>query len=105
MPKPPRRVEDFASTYPELWEAFSRLGDHCHEAGPLDERTRRLVKVALAVGAGLEGGTHSAVRHALESGFTQEEIEHVAILAITSLGWPASFRALTWIRDALPDDA
>lgn len=101
MPKPPQRVEDFASRHPDLWEAFTRLGERCHEAGPLDDRTRHLVKVALAVGAGLEGGTHSAVRHAVESGSTPDEIEHVAILGITSLGWPASFRALTWIRDGL----
>jgi alkylhydroperoxidase/carboxymuconolactone decarboxylase family protein YurZ len=99
MPKPPARVDAFGEKYATVRDAFARLAEQCHEAGPLDERTRRLVKLALAVGAGLEGGVHSAVRHAREGGVTAEELEHVAVLGITTLGWPASFRALTWIRD------
>ena len=52
----PAPVEEFKDTYPDAWKAFTQLGNHCHEAGPLDEKARRLVKVALAIGAGLEGG-------------------------------------------------
>ncbi|HQU82073.1 MAG TPA: hypothetical protein PKY59_03060 [Pyrinomonadaceae bacterium] len=62
LPKP---FESFKNEYPETWSAFERLGDACHEAAPFDEKTRRLVKIAIAVGAGLEGGTHSAFRQAL----------------------------------------
>ena len=29
----------------------------------------------------------------------REELEHVAFLAITTLGWPQAIRGLTWIRD------
>ena len=79
--------------------AFTALANACHEAGPLDERTRRLVKLALAIAAGTEGGTHSAVRHAKEAGISIEDMEHVVILGITTLGFPAAGRALAWIRD------
>jgi 4-carboxymuconolactone decarboxylase len=41
----------------------------------IDEKTQRLGKLAIAVGAGIEGGTHSAVRHASEAGITPDEIE------------------------------
>ena len=99
--KLPQPVEEFKRDYPEVWKAFTQLGDRCHRAGPLDEKTRRLVKLALAVGAGLEGGTHSAVRNALAAGITPEEIKHVALLGLTTLGLPASMRALTWIGDGL----
>lgn len=95
----PTPVEDFRTEYAAVWKAFTELGDHCHKAGPLDEKTRRLVKVALSIGAGLEGGTHSAVRNALASGITPEEIRHVAVLGITTLGLPTAVRALTWIND------
>ena len=54
--KLPQPVEDFRTDYADVWKAFTELGDHCHKAGPLDEKTRRLVKVALSIGAGLEGG-------------------------------------------------
>jgi alkylhydroperoxidase/carboxymuconolactone decarboxylase family protein YurZ len=104
--KLPRPVQSFKSDFPEIWQAFNELGNECHNAAdPLDEKTRRLVKLAIAVGAGLEGGTHSAVRNALAAGITPEEIKSVAILAITTIGFPASMRALTWIGDGLkPED-
>ena len=99
--KLPPSVEAFKADHKEVWNAFRELGARCHEAGPLDERTRRLIKVAIAIGAGLEGGTHSAVRNALASGVTPEEINHVAVLTITTLGFPTTMRALTWISDCL----
>ena len=103
MPKDlPPRVEDFRTQFASVWKAFTELGDQCHNAGPLDEKTRRLVKLALCVGAGLEGGTHSAVRNALASGCTDEELRHVAVLGTSTIGFPATVRALTWINDCLP---
>lgn len=99
--KLPRPVENFKEEYAEVWKSFTALGDECHRAGTLDEKTRRLVKVAMAIGAGLEGATHSAVRNALAAGVSPEEINHVAVLAITTLGFPEAMRALTWIGDCL----
>jgi 4-carboxymuconolactone decarboxylase len=95
----PKPIEDLWKRYPTVWRAFNELGSRCHEAGPLDEKSRRLVKLALSIGAGLEGATHSAVRNAHSVGITQEEIDHVALLAVSTLGMPAATRALTWIRD------
>jgi len=101
----PSPVKGFRDEYKEVWQAFTELGDNCHRAGPLDEKTRRLIKLALAIGAGLEGGTHSAVRNALVAGVTPEEMKHVAVLGITTLGLPSSMRAMTWIGDGLaPED-
>src|SRR5260370_39113076 len=94
-----KAVNQFRKRHPEVWKAFNDLGERCHEVGPLDERSRRLVKLALSIGAGLEGATHSAVRTARESGVTREEINHVAVLAISTLGLPAATRAMTWISD------
>lgn len=99
MPKPSTAAEQIRTGYPEIWQAFSNLAQACHDAGPLDEKTRRLVKLAVAVGAGTEGGTHSAVRHAVEAGVTAEEMEHVVLLSITTIGVPSAGRALTWIHD------
>ncbi len=99
--KLPPTPQKFREEFPEVWQAFARLGDECHKAGTLDERTRRLVKLALAIGAGTEGGTHSAVRNALADGITSDEIKHVVVLAITTLGFPEAMRAFTWIGDYL----
>lgn len=97
--KLPKAVNELQSRHPKVWKAFNELGEQCHEAGPLDEKSRRLVKLALSIGAGLEGGTHSAVRNAVKAGVTAEEIDHVAVLAISTLGLPAATRAMTWIAD------
>jgi alkylhydroperoxidase/carboxymuconolactone decarboxylase family protein YurZ len=88
-----------AHEHPELWEAFQKLGQATSAAGPLDERSKRLVNLALAIGADSEGATHSHARRALSEGITEQELEHVAFLGITTLGWPQAIRGLAWIRD------
>jgi alkylhydroperoxidase/carboxymuconolactone decarboxylase family protein YurZ len=100
MPKPARSAEQIRDGYPKVWKRFTELANACHDSGPLSEKTRRLVKIALAIGAGTEGGTHSAVRHAKEGGVTIKEMEHVVMLSITTIGFPAAGRALAWIHDA-----
>lgn len=95
----PGTAGQIARERPELWRAFQALGAASSEAGPLDDRSRRLVNLALAIGADSEGATHSHARRAVAEGLSAEELDHVAFLAITTLGWPRAVRALTWIRD------
>lgn len=95
----PRRAAQIAQEQPELWAAFQALGAVTGSAGPLDERTRRLVNLALAIGADSEGATHSHARRGLSEGISPEELDQVAYLAITTLGWPRAVRGLSWIRD------
>ena len=97
----PDSISGFENQHPAVWEAFAKLGQACHETGPLDEKTRRLVKLSMAVAFRHEGAVHSATRNALKSGVTREEIEHVAILAITTVGWPSAFAAMTWIGEEI----
>jgi alkylhydroperoxidase/carboxymuconolactone decarboxylase family protein YurZ len=102
MPKPPKRVIDFEGQHPDIWKAFTDLAQKCHESGgPLDDRSRRLVKLGIAIGMQHEGALHSATRHALEAGLSPEEIFHAGILGITTLGWPSAYAALTWINDTV----
>ncbi|MCH8154540.1 MAG: carboxymuconolactone decarboxylase family protein [Proteobacteria bacterium] len=64
-------------------------------------RTRRLIKLALSVGARSEGAVHSHARQAVNEGMTSEELRQVAALAITTLGFPAAMAGLSWINDML----
>ncbi|WP_404377595.1 carboxymuconolactone decarboxylase family protein [Vreelandella aquamarina] len=95
----PSGAGDVASQYPEIWDAYAALGKACAEAGPLDERSRRLIKLSLAIGARSEGAVHSHVRRALKEGVSAEELKQVAMLAIPTVGFPAAVAALTWIED------
>jgi alkylhydroperoxidase/carboxymuconolactone decarboxylase family protein YurZ len=85
--------------YPKVWEAFQQLGEEASRAGPLDARTRRLIHLALAIAASSEGATHSHARRAAAEGITPEELDHVAVLAITTVGWSQAIKGLTWVRD------
>jgi alkylhydroperoxidase/carboxymuconolactone decarboxylase family protein YurZ len=104
MAKLPRPYELFKRTYPEIWRAYDRLGALSHAAGPLNNKSRALVKLAMAIGAGLEGAVHSHARRALEDGATPLEIRHVGLLALTTLGFPSTMAALTWVEDVLRKD-
>jgi alkylhydroperoxidase/carboxymuconolactone decarboxylase family protein YurZ len=99
--KLPSRAGQLANEHPEIWKTYQELGNACGEAGPLDDRTRRLVKLALAAGAGSEGAVHSHVRRGIDEGLSSDELRHVAILAIPTLGFSAAIAALTWIEDLL----
>ena len=98
----PAQVEDIRKEFPEIWDAFTRLADACHDrGGPLEERSRKLAKLAIAIGNRHEGAVHSAARQAIAAGLTRDELNHVAILAITTIGWPAARAALAWIDDVV----
>jgi alkylhydroperoxidase/carboxymuconolactone decarboxylase family protein YurZ len=95
----PAGARKIGEGYPSVWTAYEALGTACAGAGPLDARTRRLIKLALAIGRGSEGAVHSHARRAVDDGVSNAEIEHVALLAIPTLGFPRAVAALTWIHD------
>jgi AhpD family alkylhydroperoxidase len=101
MPDLPAPYTRIRAEFPQVAEAYDALGHALHEAGPLDDKTRQLVKLALAVGARLEGATHAHTRRALEAGISPEELKHVVLLAMTTLGFPSTVSAYTWIMDEL----
>jgi alkylhydroperoxidase/carboxymuconolactone decarboxylase family protein YurZ len=99
----PQVVQELAETYPEVWEAYGRLGMAASAAGPLDAKAERLVKLALAIGAGREGAVHSHARRAARAGWSPEELKQVALLAITTIGWSGAVAAYCWIDDVIGD--
>src|SRR6266540_1706664 len=101
MKKLPRTFEKFRGQNPAVAVAYENLGRACADAGPLDARTRELVKLGMAIGGRLEGAVHSHVRRAIEAGATPEEIRHVVALVVPTLGFPTMAMAFTWVEDVL----
>ncbi len=99
----PAAYRTFMEDYRKIWEAYDQLGAAVHEHGPLDEPTRELVKLGMALGARQEGAVHSHTRKALEAGVSPEEIRHAVLLAIPTVGFPTMMAALTWVEDELKD--
>ena len=99
MAELPKRYQWFLDTYPDVAAAYEKMGSAVHTAGPLDAKTRALVKLSISVGARLEGGVHSHIRKALKEGVTVEEIRHAVLLALPTIGLPSTMAALSWIDD------
>ena len=101
----PSRYLQFQKDYPVVFRAYDRLGTATAGAGPLDPKTRALVKLGIAVGGQMEGAVHSHTRRALEAGCTAAEIRHAVVLATTTLGFPSMMKCLSWVDDVLKDAA
>jgi alkylhydroperoxidase/carboxymuconolactone decarboxylase family protein YurZ len=69
-----------ADRHPKVWAAYEHLGEAVAEGGPLDAKTRRLVKLALAIGCSSEGAVHSHARRAVSEGVKPDELRHVILL-------------------------
>ncbi|MFU8866394.1 carboxymuconolactone decarboxylase family protein [Natronococcus sp.] len=100
----PSTAGEFADDYPEVWEAYADLGEACSEAGPIDDETKRLVKLALSIGAQSEGAVHSHVRRGLDEDVDPEALKQVAALSIPTLGFPQAMAAISWIEDLTDED-
>ena len=92
---------DLRVAHPEVAEALDRLGELTSANGPLDDRTVRMVKLGIAAGAQAEGAVRSHARRALADGVSPDELRQVALLAITTRGFPAAVAVWGWIDEVL----
>jgi alkylhydroperoxidase/carboxymuconolactone decarboxylase family protein YurZ len=104
FPTPPDTFVEFCRKFPKLGEAWALAGEAGRD-GPLDDKSRSLVKLALSLGAMREGAVHSAVRKAVAIGATRAEIEQVVALAASTLGFPATVAVYSWVCDVLDGGA
>jgi 4-carboxymuconolactone decarboxylase len=80
----PEVYQNFERHFPVVKEAFDALGAAEHDAGPLSERERRLSKL-------------------LGIGVAEAEILHTIVLALTTIGFPATNAALSWAEEVLSE--
>ena len=100
LPKP---YVDFGERYPGILKQFEEIGRQCGEAGPLDGREKRLVKLGMAMATGSRGGIKSQTRRALDEGLSPDQIRHAALLSLPTIGFPAMIAAFGWIEEALSE--
>jgi|SRR5471030_3253140 4-carboxymuconolactone decarboxylase len=98
----PDIYQSFRADFPSVAQAQDSFAKSVADAGPMDERTRRLVKLGIAVGAVSEGAVRSAARKALAAGASEAELEQVALMAISTRGFPSAIAALGWLREVFP---
>lgn len=101
MSKLPGRYSQFRKEFPAISRAYDEISTLTAQAGPLSEKVVQLVRLAMAIGSGQEGAVHSHARRALEAGAKPEEVRHVGLVALTTLGFPRMMTGLSWIDDTI----
>lgn len=101
MPKLPNQYLGIKKTYARYIKAVENLGKEAKAAGPLNEKTARLVQLAAAAAVRSEGSVHSHARRALAAGAKPEEVRHAIILTTSTIGFPNVSAALSWVDDVL----
>lgn len=99
--RPPKSFSDFADRHPDVARAYDELARCIREAGPLSDREVALVKLAISIGARMEGATFAHARKALAQGLDGDALHHVALLSCPTIGFPNMMAARGWIRDVL----
>jgi len=97
----PSIYKEFQQQFPEIAKAYDELALKCHDWGPLDEKTRRLIKLGISIGLNSEGGVRSHARRALAAGITADEIRHAVLLAFTTTGFPTMIAAMKWVDEVI----
>lgn len=108
MSKKEERMENlkyFKDNHPDVFEAYEKFGSALHEhGGPLDERTRWLVKIAVSAASQYEYALQTHIERALKAGCTADEIEHTILLTAPSAGFPRMMAALMVFRETVNKD-
>ena len=97
----PTIYKEFQKKYPDIAEHYDALAQSCHQAGPLDVKTRHLVKLGVAVGLSSEGAVKSHARRAMADGASADEVQHAVLMALTTAGFPRMIAAMKWVEEVL----
>lgn len=101
--KTPRSWKRFAERYPTIGAAYDTLSDVCRHAGPLDEQSIALVKLAVSVGGSLDRTVHMHAKKALRAGVSPDALRQVAVIAMPTIGLPRAMDALGWIEESIEE--
>jgi AhpD family alkylhydroperoxidase len=97
----PEKFLKFQKDFPEIAKAYEELGTAVHKSGPLNEKTRALIKLAIAAGARLEGAVKSHTRKALDAGCTLEEVKQTILIGLPTIGFPSTVAILSWMEEVI----
>jgi AhpD family alkylhydroperoxidase len=97
----PGHFKKLVKKYPKIWDAHQQMTEACAEAGPLDRKTRELIKMAIAAAANQETAVERHAVMAKQEGAKADEIYQTIFLMITVVGFPRASAALKWAQRAL----
>lgn len=94
----------FSKKHSEVYEAYTAYGKAIHEQGPLSEKMRWLIKIAISATEGYEYSLLTHMHKALAAGCTPEEVEHALLLVAPTAGFPRMMEALLRFREMMENE-
>jgi AhpD family alkylhydroperoxidase len=86
----------FKKDFPDICKRHEALGKDIHEkSGPLPEKTRWLIKIAISGASGHLLALETHIVRAREAGATEDEIKQALLLLIQTTGFPTFMEAYT----------
>ena len=93
-------LKNFKKEFPAIYKAHEALGKQIHEgSGPLPEKTRWLMKVAISGASGHKIALETHITKAREAGAADDEIMHTLLLIIQTTGFPTFMEAYSVFKD------
>ena len=90
----------FKNDFPKINAAHEVLGEKIHkESGPLPEKARWLIKIAISGASKHHLALETHVKKAREAGATDEEIKHALLLLIQTVGFPTFMEAYSVFKN------
>ena len=87
-----------------IFDAYQEFGRSVHEeGGPLDERVRSLIKVAVSAAGRHELALRTHLEKAAAAGCSRAEIEHAILLTAPTAGFPTMMSGLLVLREEFPE--
>jgi AhpD family alkylhydroperoxidase len=81
-------LDRFEARFPGAWRQYRALREACDRTGPLDAKTRELIKIGIGVARKRQGGLIAHIDRAKAAGATDQEISHALLLALPLVGLP-----------------
>jgi 4-carboxymuconolactone decarboxylase len=95
----------FREEFPDVYARHEALGKEIHEsAGPLSEKSRWLIKIAVSGACGHKRALETHIRKARAAGVSDAEIKQTLLLLISTTGFPDFMKAYT-VFDGLCGDS
>ncbi len=89
----PQTLRVFKEQFPGVWESYRELRDSCDNAGPLEDKTKEVIRVAISVALRRHGGLIAHLDRARSLGATEEELYQAILLNLPLLGFPDTLAA------------
>ncbi len=97
----PATLDTFKRDYAKVWAAYEQLRDACDQGGPLDGKTRELIKIGISVALEHSGGLVAHISQARKAGARPPEIYQAILLATGLAGFPAVLAAMATAKKYL----